>query len=81
LYDERTPEENGNALLDNNQCDTSVPLGQGRQSWSFCFAEGEVAVRQAKADVLVTECYPYGGNLRTHGYAIICAEPIPVLSV
>lgn len=39
------------------------------------------AAKQTKADVLVTGCYPYGGNLRTHGYAIICAVPIPVLSV
>jgi nucleotide-binding universal stress UspA family protein len=37
--------------------------------------------KQTKADLLVTECYPYGGNLRIHGYAIICAVPIPVLSV
>jgi nucleotide-binding universal stress UspA family protein len=40
----------------------------------------EVA-KQTKADLLVTECYPYSGNLRIHGYAIICAVPIPVLSV
>ena len=39
------------------------------------------AAKQTKADLLVTECYPYGGNLRMHGYAIICAVPIPVLSV
>ena len=39
------------------------------------------AVKQTHADLLVTECYPYGGNLRIHGYAIICAVPIPVLSV
>jgi nucleotide-binding universal stress UspA family protein len=39
------------------------------------------AVKQTKADLLVTECFPYGGNLRIHGYAIICAVPIPVLSV
>jgi nucleotide-binding universal stress UspA family protein len=39
------------------------------------------AVKQTKADLLVIECYPYGGNLRIHGYAIICAVPIPVLSV
>ena len=37
--------------------------------------------KQTKADLLVTVCYPYGGNLRIHGYAIICAVPIPVLSV
>jgi hypothetical protein len=39
------------------------------------------AATQAKADLLVTGCYPYGTNLRTHGYAIICAVPIPVLSI
>ncbi|MGA7560922.1 MAG: universal stress protein [Terriglobales bacterium] len=39
------------------------------------------AVKQTKADLLVMECYPYSGNLRIHGYAIICAVPIPVLSV
>jgi nucleotide-binding universal stress UspA family protein len=39
------------------------------------------AAKQTKADLLVTECYPYGGNLRIHGYAILCAVPIPVLSV
>lgn len=39
------------------------------------------AAKRTKADLLVTACYPYGGNLRIHGYAIICAVPIPVLSV
>ncbi len=39
------------------------------------------AAKQTKADLLVTECYPYSGNLRIHGYAIICAVSIPVLSV
>jgi len=39
------------------------------------------AAKQTKADLLVTGSYPYGGNLRTHGYAIISAVPIPVLSV
>jgi nucleotide-binding universal stress UspA family protein len=39
------------------------------------------AAKQAKADLLVTGCYPYGGHLRTHGYGIICAVAIPVLSV
>jgi nucleotide-binding universal stress UspA family protein len=39
------------------------------------------AVKQTKADLLVTGCNPYGGHLRTHGYSIICAVPIPVLSV
>jgi nucleotide-binding universal stress UspA family protein len=40
----------------------------------------EVA-RQTQADLLVTVCYPYGGNLRIHGYATICSVPTPVLSV
>jgi len=39
------------------------------------------AVKETKADLLVNGCYPYGGNLRMHGYAIIRAVPIPVLSV
>jgi len=39
------------------------------------------AVERTNADLLVTGSYPYGGNLRTHGYGIICAVPIPVLSV
>ena len=39
------------------------------------------AVKQTKADLLVNQCQPYGGHLRTHGYAIICAVPIPVLSM
>jgi nucleotide-binding universal stress UspA family protein len=39
------------------------------------------AAKQTKADLLVTGCYPYGGHLGTHGYGIICAVPIPVLSV
>ena len=38
------------------------------------------AAKQSNADLLVTGTYPYGGNLRTHGYAIICAVPVPVLS-
>jgi nucleotide-binding universal stress UspA family protein len=39
------------------------------------------AARQTNADLLVTGCYPYGGHLRTHGYGIICAVSIPVMSV
>lgn len=39
------------------------------------------AVKQTKADLLVTGCYPYDLHMRTHGYAIICAVPIPVLSM
>jgi len=39
------------------------------------------ASQQTKADLLVIGCYPYGGNLLMHGYAIICAVQIPVLSV
>ena len=41
---------------------------------------GRVA-KETNADLLVTGCHPYGSRLRTHGYAIICAVPIPVLSV
>lgn len=39
------------------------------------------AVKQTKADLVVTGCRPYGGYLRTHGYAIIRAVPVPVLCV
>jgi nucleotide-binding universal stress UspA family protein len=39
------------------------------------------AAKQTKADLLVNGCYPYGGHLGTHGYGIICAVAIPVLSV
>jgi len=39
------------------------------------------AAKQTRADLLVTGCYPYAGHLRTNGYGIICAVPIPVLSV
>jgi hypothetical protein len=39
------------------------------------------AAQQSKADLLVTGCYRYGGHLRTHGYGIICAVPIPVINV
>jgi len=39
------------------------------------------AAKQTKADLLVTGCRPYGDRLRTHGYAILCAVPIPVLNV
>lgn len=39
------------------------------------------AVKQAGADLLVTGCYPYAGHLRTHGYGIMCAVQVPVLSV
>jgi nucleotide-binding universal stress UspA family protein len=39
------------------------------------------AVEQTNADLLVSGSRPYGEHLRTHGYAIICAVPIPVLSV
>ncbi len=51
------------------------------------FGSGDVpkvltqAAKQTKADLLVNGCYPYGGHLRTHGYGIICAVQIPVLSV
>lgn len=39
------------------------------------------AVERTNADLLVNGSRPYGERLRTHGYAIICAVPIPVLSV
>lgn len=39
------------------------------------------AAKQAEADLLVTGFQPYGGYLKTHGYAVICAMAIPVLSV
>jgi nucleotide-binding universal stress UspA family protein len=39
------------------------------------------AAKQTNADLLVTACYPYGGNLRLHGYAIIRSVPVPVLNV
>ncbi len=39
------------------------------------------AVKQTKADLLITGCRPYGLHLRTHGYAIICGVSIPVLSM
>ena len=39
------------------------------------------AAKQTKADLLVTGCQPYGGYLRTHGYAILREMLIPVVSV
>jgi len=39
------------------------------------------AAKQTEADLLVTGCYPYGGNLRINGYNIISASLIPVLNV
>lgn len=39
------------------------------------------AARQTNADLLVTGSYPYGVHLRTHGYAIMCAVPVPVLNI
>ncbi len=39
------------------------------------------AVKHTNADLLITGCRPYGLHLRTHGYAIICAVPVPVLSI
>lgn len=39
------------------------------------------AAKKTKADLLLSGSRPYGGHLRTHGYAIICAVAIPVLSV
>jgi hypothetical protein len=59
----------------------------GRQEANVLIGSGDApeflseAAKQTKADSLVTACYPYGGNLRIHGCAIICPVPIPVLSV
>ncbi len=39
------------------------------------------AVKHTKANLLVAGCHPYGGHLRTRGYPIIRAVPIPVLNV
>lgn len=39
------------------------------------------AAKQAKTDLLVIGCRPYGVSLRTHAYAIIRSMQIPVLSV
>ncbi len=39
------------------------------------------AAKQTQADLLVTGCYPYGGNLRINGYNVISASSIPVLNV
>ena len=39
------------------------------------------AATQTRADLLILGSRPYGGHLRTHGYGVICAVPIPVLSV
>jgi len=39
------------------------------------------AAAETKADLLVTGCYPYGTHLRTHGYAIISAVPVPILNI
>lgn len=52
-----------------------------------CIRSGDVpkvlsqCVKEMGADLLVTGSRPYGGHLRTHGYAVICAVPIPVLNV
>jgi nucleotide-binding universal stress UspA family protein len=39
------------------------------------------AVVEVGADLLVVGCRPYGGHLRTHGYSILCAVPVPVVSM
>jgi len=39
------------------------------------------AAKQTQADLLVTGCYTRGGNLRIHGFGIICAVQIRVLNV
>jgi len=56
--------------------ETGVFIGSGEAPKVLC-----QAANQTQADLLVTGCHPYGGRLRTHGYAIMCAVPIPVLSV
>jgi nucleotide-binding universal stress UspA family protein len=53
-----------------------VFIGSGNVPQVLC-----QAAKQTSADLLVTGCHPYDGRLRTHGYAIICALPIPVLNV
>jgi nucleotide-binding universal stress UspA family protein len=55
---------------------TEVFIGSGEPPQVLC-----QAASQTKADLLITGCHPYGGRLRTHGYAIVCAVPVPVLSV
>jgi nucleotide-binding universal stress UspA family protein len=53
-----------------------VLIGSGNVPKALC-----EAAKQVKAEVLVTGCQPYGGHLRTHGFTIISAMPIPVLNV
>jgi nucleotide-binding universal stress UspA family protein len=55
---------------------SEVFIGSGEVPTALC-----QAAKDTNADLLVTGCYPYGGRLRTHGYNIMCAVPIPVLSV
>ena len=55
---------------------SEVFIGSGDVPRALC-----QAAKDTNADLLVTGCYPYGGRLRTHGYNIMCAVPIPVLSV
>jgi nucleotide-binding universal stress UspA family protein len=56
--------------------EADVFIGSGHVPTVLC-----QAAKQTQADLLVTGCRPYGGRLRTHGYATICAVPIPVLNV
>jgi len=53
----------------------------GCRIWRPSYARPRHRLDGALGTWRVTGCYPYGGNLRTHGYAIICAVSIPVLSV
>jgi nucleotide-binding universal stress UspA family protein len=69
-----------------SQCMAKLQEDMGIKSDVF-IGSGDVpmvlsqAAKQTKADLLVTGCRPYGLHIRTHGYAIICAVPIPVLSI
>jgi nucleotide-binding universal stress UspA family protein len=39
------------------------------------------AATETKADLLIIGSRPYGSHLRTHTYSIICAVPVPILSL
>jgi nucleotide-binding universal stress UspA family protein len=39
------------------------------------------AANETKADLLIIGSRPYGSHLRTHTYSIICAVPVPILSL
>jgi nucleotide-binding universal stress UspA family protein len=63
-------------LQQNMDVKPEIFIGSGDRSKAL-----SQAAEQTKADLLVNECYPYGGNLRLHGFGVISAVPIPVLSV